>query len=242
MSKVDVSEISCLESISESKVAKIAEIVAKGATSNCSQSAPGKNSEFEFECDSGKPRAPGSNAKLDVENSTSKIGVTDTTQLESFPEEIRAAPNAGNVEEKGTILDLACSEKLTPGDESELSTSEGLTLSDFDSELFLGNSYEETDFSEFTTQSSPSGSDFSQNSGTNSAPSASFQLFLHYMKRFVRISSGSEVGLEDEFHRGFTVMILNSSYDSNHSLFLVRYLIEFGPDILVSCFNFAEIL
>ncbi|XP_068661802.1 cyclin-SDS-like [Aristolochia californica] len=96
--------------------------------------------------------------------------------------------------------DLACSEKLTVGDETDYETCEELTSSDLEKELSPRSPDADTYFSDFSL-SSLSSSDLCKISGETSVQSASFSLNLQFSKQFVRLTGLSKPTKEcsDEF-------------------------------------------
>ncbi|KAI4357484.1 hypothetical protein L6164_001431 [Bauhinia variegata] len=125
--------------------------------------------------------------------------------------------------------DLVCREQLSSEDVSEYyDSSQEASLSDLHSEIFPEISESELDFSDFTSSLFiDSGSQFSEGSVGESAPSHTYGLFLQYSEEFVKltplIDSGTALCYENEIsHQPESVMFEDGDDEESYKMLRKR--------------------
>ncbi|XP_073110364.1 cyclin-SDS-like isoform X2 [Elaeis guineensis] len=114
--------------------------------------------------------------------------------------------------------DLACSEEFCSADggSSEYSTCNELTLSELEAEFFPRSSDGDSSEYSLSVLADSSSDEFSEKSCENSAPSATFSLFLQFAQQFSRSSlsadSNSSSGIPEDSPQEFTAEEDEESY------------------------------
>ncbi|KAG1334849.1 cyclin-SDS-like [Cocos nucifera] len=115
--------------------------------------------------------------------------------------------------------DLACSEEFSSADggSSEYSTCNELTLSELEAEFFPRSSDGDSSEYSLSVLADSSSDEFSEESCENSAPSATFSLFLQFAQQFSRSRSSAEsnssYGIQEDSPQEFTLMRFEAEED-----------------------------